>query len=244
MLELTSNLEIIVCQIRNEHPTMALKSMYTMIKPQGIGRDKFMELCKEKGYGGIKRYKPIRTTDSTGVKRFENMLIGLEITGINQVWSSDITYYKVEDEVFYLTFIIDNYSRLIVGWSTSTNLTTEDTTLKALKRALKERKSVNLTGLIFHSDGGGQYYAHEFRKLIQANGIQSSMCEYAYENGKAERINGVIKNNYLRHWDCSNFEKLAKNVDRACYNYNMQKPHSALKGVSPFVFEQNLLDSY
>jgi transposase InsO family protein len=152
-------LEVIVNQIRYEHPTMAIKSMYELIKPEGMGRDKFTAYCNELGLNQAKRFKPIRTTDSSGVIRFENRLINLSITRVNQVWSSDITYYQIGANVFYLTFVLDNYSRMILGWSVSESLRTENTTLPALKMAIKSRKEVNLKGLIFHSDGGGQYYA-------------------------------------------------------------------------------------
>ncbi len=235
-------LEVIVNQIRYEHPTMAIKSMYELIKPAGMGRDKFIAYCNELGLNQAKRFKPIRTTDSSGVIRFENRLINLSITRVNQVWSSDITYYQIGENVFYLTFVLDNYSRMILGWSVSESLRTENTTLPALKMAIKSRKEVNLKGLILHSDGGGQYYAKIFLEFTMKYGIINSMCEYAYENGKAERINGIIKNSYLRHWKCNNLNDLNKNVDRACTNYNKEKPHKALKKLSPLVFERNLIN--
>ncbi len=138
-------------------------------------------------------------------------------------------------------FIIDNYSRFIVGWSVSDGLKTEQTTLRALKLAVKRRGGVDLTGLIFHSDGGGQYYAKSFLAYTREKNMVNSMCEYAYENGKAERVNGIIKNNYLRPWGCSNKAELVKNVDRACTNYNNEKPHKAIKMISPLEFERKCL---
>jgi putative transposase len=126
--------------------------------------------------------------------------------------------------VYYITFIIDNYSRFIVGWSVSDGLKTEQPTLRALKLAVKRRGGVDLTGLIFHSDGGGQYYAKACLAYTREKNMVNSMCEYAYVNGKAERVNGIIKNNYLRPWGCSNKAELVKNVDRACSNYNNEKP--------------------
>lgn len=235
-------LEVIVNQIRHEHPTMAIRSMYELIKPEGIGRDKFVIYCNELGLHKVKRFKLIKTTDSSGVVRFANHLINLTITRINQVWSSDITYYQIREKVYYLTFIIDNYSRIILGWSVSESLRTECTTLPALKMAIKQRKEVDLNGLIFHSDGGGQYYAKIFLEYTSRYGLINSMCEYAYENGKAERINGIIKNNYLKHWSNSNIKELTKNVYRACTNYNLEKPHKSLKMLSPLIFERNQIN--
>ncbi|MDV7398262.1 DDE-type integrase/transposase/recombinase, partial [Arthrospira platensis SPKY1] len=100
---------------------------------------------------------PIRTTNSLGVTRFENLLKGLELSHPNQVWSSDITYHELVDGVCYLTFIMDVYTRRILGHSVSRSLRTEDTTIPALRQALRLRKDMDLNGLIFHSDGGGQY---------------------------------------------------------------------------------------
>jgi len=240
-LEECGYLEIIVKQIRKRHPTMALRYMYEMIKPEVMGRDKFIAYCTDLGLMQKRKFKPIKTTDSSGVIRFPNLLAELKIVGVNQVWSSDITYYQMGDEVYYITFIIDNYSRLIVGWSVSDGLRTEQTTLAALIMAVKRRKGVNLRGLIFHSDGGGQYYAKLFLDYTEMNGFVNSMCEYAYENGKAERVNGVIKNNYLRPWGCSNKTELIRNVDRACANYNNEKPHKELKMISPINFEKKCL---
>jgi len=99
-------------------------------------------------------------------------------------------------------------------------LFTEQTTLVALNMAARCRKGVDLNGTIFHSDGGGQYYDKEFLKQTQRLGLVSSMCEYPWENGKAERINGVVKNNYLIHRSIDSFSGLVKEVDRSVQRYN------------------------
>lgn len=241
-MEKYGNLEVIINQIRLEHPTMSLRSLYELIKPEGMGRDKFISYCCELGLNQVKQFKPLRTTDSSGVIRFDNLLTNLNITRINQVWSSDITYFQIGENVYYLTFILDNYSRMILGWSVSESLKTEYTTLPALKMAVKNRKGVNLKGLIFHSDGGGQYYAKIFLDYTEELKFRNSMCEYAYENGKAERINGIIKNNYLKYWKSSDLGSLSRNVDRACTNFNLEKPHKSLKKLSPIIFERNLIN--
>ena len=240
-LEECGYLEVIIHQIRKRHPTMSFRYMYELINPAVMGRDKLILYCTSLE-GLVKRkFKPVRTTDSSGVTRFPNLITELKIVRVNQVWSSDITYYQIGEEVYYITFIIDNYSRFIVGWSVSDGLKTEQTTLRALKLAVKRRGGVDLTGLIFHSDGGGQYYAKAFLAYTREKNMVNSMCEYAYENGKAERVNGIIKNNYLRPWGCSNKAELVKNVDRACTNYNNEKPHKELKMLSPLNFEKKCL---
>ncbi|MCK5169106.1 MAG: integrase core domain-containing protein [Bacteroidales bacterium] len=109
----------------------------------------------------------------------------------------------------------------------------------AIKQREKEKQSVD--GLIFHSDGGGQYYDKEFLKLTGKYKIINSMCEYAWENGKAERLNGVIKNNYLIHRDINSFEELLREVDRSVYLYNFEKPHIELQRNSPIEFENSYI---
>lgn len=231
----------IVYDIRFDHPTMGVRDMYYKIKPECMGRDAFEAFCKEKKLMSERAKSYSRTTDSSGVIRFENLLVNLKITKINQVWQSDISYYEVCGKFYYLTFIIDAYSRRIVGHSTSERLYTEQTTLPALQMAIKTRNKTSIEGLIFHSDGGGQYYDNLFLKLTGNLKIKNSMCEFAWENGKAERINGVVKNNYLRHRKIDNYESLCKEVDRTVILYNNDKPHIGLKRKSPITFENELV---
>lgn len=228
-------------EIRKDHPTMSLRAMHHKINPGNLGRDAFERLCSQHGYKA--KSKPGRpyTTDSSGVIRFPNLLENSTLTSINQVYSSDITYFEVGQRFYYITFIMDNFSRLILGHSVSKELTTEQTTLAALHKAIELRKGQLKPGIIFHSDGGGQYYDKAFLKLTNDKEMENSMCEYAWENGKAERINGTIKNCYLNHWSIKTFEDLQKNVDRAVQLYNYQKPHKALNKMSPVEFEANII---
>jgi transposase InsO family protein len=232
---------LLVYQIRNDHPTMCCRDMYYKIQPQNMGRDAFESFCKQEGLMSVRAKNWRRTTDSTGVVRFDNLTIDLTINRINQVWQSDITYYEVKDKFYYITFIVDSFSRKIVGHNVSQRLYTEHTTLPALETAIRNRKNNKLDGLIFHSDGGGQYYDKEFLKLTKKNKIQNSMCEYPWENGKAERINGIIKNNYLKHRDIRGYSDLVKEVDRSVQLYNEEKPHSKLKRKTPVEFENHYI---
>lgn len=235
------NILLIIYQIRYDHPTMGCRDMYYKIRPSCIGRDAFERFCKEENLTVDRPKNYARTTDSSGVIRFENLLIELEINKINQVWQSDITYYEVGGKFYYITFIIDSFSRRIVGYNTSNRLYTEVTTLISLKMAIKLRGKAALKGLIFHSDGGGQYYDKAFLCLTKEMEIQNSMCETAWENGKAERINGVIKNNYLKHRRINTFEELVKEVDRSVSLYNAEKPHIKLQRKSPIEFEKEYI---
>lgn len=231
----------IIVDIRLDHPTLSCRAMYYKIQPQSVGRDKFELLCKDLGFSVEQKRSLHRTTDSTGVIRFDNLLESMILTQINQAWSSDITYYEVTSVFYYITFIIDCYSRKIVGYSTSKRLTTEQTTLPALRMAMKNRAYKVPPAMVFHSDGGGQYYDKGFLKYTMQYKIRNSMCEMAYENGKAERINGTIKNNYLCHYKINTFEELVKSVDRAVALYNNDRPHKSLKYKTPDNFEKETL---
>lgn len=240
--ELLNNLEVLLVQLRNDHPVMALRTIHQMLQVKGIGRDQFESYFKSLGLG-IERRKNYRiTTDSRGVTKFDDLRQDVKLTGINQLWVSDITYFEVGRRFYYITFILDVFSRRIVGYSASKTLSTIETTLPALKMALKCRgisKAHPAPGLIFHSDGGGQYYCKDFLHLLRLNQIRSSMAEVVYDNSHAERINGIIKNNYLIHRSIESFEQLVKELDRSVKLYNHKKPHSSLKNQTPAEFEQN-----
>lgn len=234
---------MLVYRIREDHPTMGLRDIYFKITPIGIGRDRFEIFCKQSGLMVERTQNLRRTTDSSGVIRFENLLIGLVINKPNQVWQSDITYFELNERFYYITFIIDAFTRVIVGHAVSQRLKTEQTTLPALQKAIKSRIDLmkNNHALIFHSDGGGQYYDKDFLELTKKYKIKNSMCQYPWENGKAERINGIIKNNYLIHRIINSFEQLQKEVDRSVLLYNNEKPHIKLQRKSPIQFEKEYL---
>ena len=231
---------ILIEEIREYHPTMGVRDLYYKIRPTCMGRDAFERFCMYENLMARRARNRCRTTDSSGVHRYDNLLVNLIIDHKNQVWQSDITYFEVSGAFYYITFIIDAYTRYIVGYSVSKTLKTEDTTIPALKMAISNRRGENLEGLIFHSDGGGQYYSRMFIELTSRHGILNSMCVEPWENGKAERINGVIKNNYLIYRSIKTYDDLVKEVDRAVRLYNTDKPHIKLKRLTPFEFEKSL----
>jgi hypothetical protein len=228
---------IIIRQVRKDHPKMSCRDLYLLVRPQFMGRDRFEAFCFEEGFMVTLKKNFRRTTNSLGVTRFPNLIQGLEWTGVNQVWVSDITYYEMNNRFYYLTFIMDLYSRKIIGYSESDNLLTRDTTIPALNMAITNRKGQDLAGLIFHSDGGGQYYCKDFLKITGSINIQNSMCESVYENPHAERLNRTIKNNYLYPYGPENRIELRIMLKKAVDMYNLQKPHGSLKGLSPVNFE-------
>lgn len=236
--EIETNTVLIITDIRKDHPTMCCRYMYHKINPSCFGRDKFLKLCDEYGFKASSKISTKKTTDSSGVIRFDDLRKGLKLQDINQLWSSDITYYDLNDRFYYLTFIMDEYSRRIIGHQVSERLYTKHTTIPALKKAIRTRRKSMREGIIFHSDGGGQYYSSQFLKLTNKYKFKNSMCEYSYDNPKAERLNGVIKNNYLKKYSIFNIDQLVKQVDRAVRLYNTDKPHSSLHRKTPVEFEE------
>jgi len=227
----------LINEIREDHPRMSARDIYLKLQPGCMGRDQFERFCMDSGYR-IKRLRNFRvTTNSLGVTRFPNMIKDIEVTHVNQVFVSDITYFDIGSDTYYLTFIMDLFNREIVGWSASDNLRTENTTLPALHRVIYERGRANLKGAIMHSDGGGQYYCKEFKELTRSLGMINSMTEEkVYENSHAERLNGIIKNNYLYPYSPTNMTSLKRLLDKAVLMYNTEKPHKALGKLTPSEF--------
>jgi putative transposase len=231
----------LINEIRYDHPRMSARDIYLKLQPHCMGRDQFERFCMDAGYR-IKRLKNFRvTTNSLGVTRFPNMIKDLRVTRVNQVFVSDITYFDIGSDTYYLTFIMDLYNREIVGWSVSDNLRTETTTLPALLMLIMQRGKVNIKGSIIHSDGGGQYYSNEFKSLTKSLEMINSMTEEkVYENSHAERLNGIIKNNYLYPYGPTNIRSLRKLLDKAVLMYNTQKPHKALGKLTPKAFKDTI----
>jgi putative transposase len=229
---------MLVNRIRKDHPCMSVRDIYFKLNPQSMGRDKFELFCFEHGYRVKKRRNFRITTDSRGVTRFPNLIKELEVTAVTQVLVSDITYYEMLGKFYYITLIMDLFNREVIGFSASNSLRTEDTTLPALNLAKKKCGQAALEGSIIHSDGGGQYYSNEFKKLTQKLKMYNSMTEETvYENSHAERLNGTIKNSYLYPYGPETFEELKKELERAVYMYNNGKPHKALNKMTPVQFK-------
>lgn len=227
----------IVRQVRQDHPSMGVQALYQKLRPKTMGRDRFYAWYRERGLTIKPRKNWRRTTDSSGVIRFDNLIKGIQLQGVNQVWVSDITYYEIRDQFYYLTFVMDQYSRKIKGFHASRSLRTEETTIPALRMAMKYLSAGQYP--IIHSDGGGQYYSKSFLDLTNGR-FKNSMGESAYENPHAERLNRTIKNSYLWHYRPDNFEQLQKQLFRAVEMYNDGKPHKGLMGLTPKEFETKI----
>ena len=220
-------------ELRKEHPGCGLEKMYYSLNPDFIGRDRFIELFMDLGFRIKKRINYKRTTYSVASK-YTNLIKGLSISAPSIVWQSDITYYDVNDKFYYVVFIIDVYTKVIVGYTVSDNMRAT-ANVKALEMALMNNKPP----VIHHSDRGGQYIYSEYINLLEANKCKISMCKSSQDNAYAERINRTIKEEYLDYWQPRDFKQLKNDTKRAVEHYNNKRIHNNLERSQPAAFAQN-----
>ena len=227
--------------IRADHPGCGVEKMYSSLQPKYMGRDKFCEIFMDLGYRvrTIKNYR--RTTIPTHLN-YPNLIEGMMVTRPYQVLQSDITYFYLNDKFYYLVFIIDVYTREVVGYNVSFNMRHESN-IKALEMALKQIDSKDRVNMIHHSDRGSQYGSKPYIKILKDSGIEVSMGQKAQDNAYAERINGTIKNEYLKLWNIVDYKDLKVKVKKAVTHYNNVRKHSSLlNGVSPKEFKKIVLN--
>lgn len=224
--------------LRTLHPEMGAKKMYDKLKPESMGRDLFIKLVISHGLGVPRRYNYAKTTQNARIYKYKNLIAGITLNDINQLWVSDITYFRIGERYYYLTFIEDVYSRKIVGYVAYETLQAEANII-ALTMALNNRDIDN--GLIHHSDRGVQYHSNSYTDLLQSKNIKISMCNSVYENAHIERINGIIKNEYLRYQTINTHKDLKHCLNKAVVLYNKERPHWSLGKMSPMEYEKYLL---
>jgi len=225
--------------LRSEHPGCGVEKMYYTLNPDFIGRDKFISIFMELGYK-VRSFKSYHRTTIPIHSQYKNLIQGLMVRDRNIVWQSDITYYQVRENFYYIVFIIDIYTKKILGYSLSDNLRAE-ANMKALKMAIKNCNG-RLDNLIHHSDRGSQYIYSKYIKLLVDNDVKISMGEKAQDNAYAERINGTIKNEYLKYWSITKFEDLKVKLKKAVKHYNTKRIHDGLPDkMTPNKFDKKIL---
>ena len=191
-----------------------------------IGRDKFFDILRANHLLIIpKKSYHITTNSHHRFRKHKNLVLDYEITKPNEVWVADITYIGNRKNPSYLSLITDAYSKKIVGHHVADNLNTESS-LIALKRALKKNKK-GAKSLIHHSDRGLQYCSNEYQKILEKHQLKCSMTQNSdpYENAVAERVNGILK----QEFEIDKFEVETslrrKIVDESIEIYNELRPH-------------------
>lgn len=232
----------LVREKRISHPRSGARKLFKMLDLQGqIGINQFESLISEKGLGVPIKRSAYKTTNSNHpLFKYVNLLNGYKLTGVNQVWATDITYFILGGKVYYITFIMDVYSRRILGYTASESMGHANN-LKVLQQSIKMRDSKGLDKLIHHSDKGSQFCSNAYIKLLESNNIFISMAGTSLENAYVERLNGILKNDYLyprnKVYDLKSLNKELKEIVRL---YNQERPHSELGNLTPVRFEEKL----
>lgn len=224
-------------ELRAEQPGCGVEKMYYTLSPDFMGRDRFIDLFMEIGYR-VKRNRNYRRTTYASKFYYPNLIKGMVIRSPSVIWQSDITYIEVKGKFYYAVFIIDVYTRIIVGYQVSDNMRAS-ANIKAINMALKE----HLPPRIHHSDRGSQYTYGKYIKLLEDNNCSISMGLTAQDNAYAERINLTIKEEYIDHWKPKSFTELKQQVKRAVNNYNSKRIHNELNRKTPKEFEYQCLNS-
>lgn len=185
--------------IRKKQPKVGGRKLLMDLQEFGfkIGRDRLFAILRKHDMLVKRKKRGPRTTYSNHwLRKYANLIKGMELTGPNQVFVSDITYIRVTGGFAYLSLVTDAFSRKIVGWDISSSLCVTGA-LRALKMAL--RGVAHPEGLVHHSDRGIQYCCEDYVKLLNDNHILISMTEenHCYENAVAERVNGILKDEFL-----------------------------------------------
>lgn len=223
----------LVKQHRKLHPRLGTRKLVVVMSAQladlgiSLGRDRLFRMLRERGLL-IKRRRGMRTTDSRhGFRIWPNLVRNVVPAMVNQVWVSDITFIRTEEGFMYLALVMDAFSRKIVGYNISESLAAEGC-IGALKMALEDLPAHACP--IHHSDRGLQYCCHDYIVLLEKRGSPISMTEinHCYENAKAERLNGILKQEYLLGQTFRDKKQAAVAGRQAVLLYNACRPHISL----------------
>ncbi len=221
-------------QLRAEHPGCGVEKMYYTLTPDFIGRDRFIDTMMQLGYR-LKRKKNYKRTTIAGKVYYPNLIKGIKVNAPNIIWQSDITYIPIADKHYYAVFIIDVYTKEIVGYSIADHIRAT-ANLKALQMALTKHPPPE----IHHSDRGSQYTYKEYIKVLKCKGVKISMATCAQDNAYAERINRTIKEEYLNYWKPKTFRQLKQQIKKAVKHYNSKRVHNNIERKTPKQFKQNI----
>lgn len=235
--EVATNAVHVMTDIRKRHKRMSCRKMYyASTAPLPIGRDIFEQIGFKNGFKIKSKRSAIKTTWGQRVEVYPNLIAGLVIDNINQVWQSDIFYIAIAGKHNYGITIIDVYSRKLLAVHISKQMTANQL-LKAVKKAFESRGGISVKGCIIHSDRGSQYISNEYKQIIRQNKMQLSMCKMPQENAYAERVQGTIKNEYLYEEQLTE-QNIQRITIRTIKYYNEERPHNELNNITPIAFEK------
>ena len=233
----------LVRTIRMDMPRLGTRKLYTLLKDEltvmGVGRDTLFKILK----ANKMLIKPLRsyhvTTNSHHrFRKHKNLIESLNIKSPEQVWVSDITYVGKRSNPMYLALVTDAYSKKIMGYNLSNTLAVEGSS-QALQMAVSKRSHPS-ESLIHHSDRGLQYYSDEYQRKLNKNGITCSMTESydPYANAVAERINGILKQEFLMKTQTLQLDIMQKVIKQTVDIYNKRRPHISNHMRTPEIMHQ------
>jgi len=231
-------IKAMVLRLRRYMPRLGTRKLYYLLKPEieaagiKIGRDALFDYLREQDLLVKAKRSYTKTTYSNHwMKKHPNLLEGLTIKQPEQVFVSDITYLESEEGVHYLSLVTDASSRKIMGHEMSRQMKASDV-VKALNMAAQQR--ISSSALIHHSDRGSQYCSSLYQSALIKHDIKPSMTDGydCYQNALAERINGILKQEFLLY-RCKSFDDLKQLVNESIETYNNMRPHLSLGMKTP-----------
>jgi len=228
-----------VCVVRRQMPRLGTRKLQYLLNQQvggdrgPVGRDWLFNFLRTHGLLVKRKRKYIKTTDSSQWRRqYPNRIKNYRPNKPEQLWVADITYLLTQQETLYLHLLTDAYSKKIVGYEVSQSLAASATG-NALKAALAQRQYGG--SIIHHSDRGSQYCSQEYTEIQMQAGMQISMTQDGspYDNAIAERINGILKQEYGLDEIIGDERLLKSQVKQAINSYNTQRPHLSCSMLTP-----------
>lgn len=237
-----------VLALRAQMPRLGTRKLHYLLKDSlqkdgvKMGRDALFDLLRGEDLLVKKRRRFTKTTNSSHwMRKYPNRAKALVIKRPEALWVADITYVTLREGYCYLHLITDAYSKLIQGWSVSADMAATSTAA-ALKMAIKERSYHG--ALTHHSDRGLQYCSSLYTNLLEQNGIIISMTEDGspYDNAIAERVNGILKDEFGIDEVFNSIKDVQKQVSQSIHIYNNQRPHLSNGMLTPMeMHRQNKL---
>jgi putative transposase len=217
-------------------PRLGVRKLHYLLQESNvpIGRDQLFGLLREKGLLVLKRRKYTITTNSKHwLRKYPNLAKNITLTHPEQLWVADITYLDTKNGHLYLHLVTDAYSKRIMGYELCENMEAAST-LKALKMAVNNRQYKGNV-LMHHSDRGLQYCSKLYTSCLIESGILISMTENGdpYENAIAERINGILKDEFGLYDQMEDITDAALQTNQSIDTYNNQRPHLSCSMLTP-----------
>ena len=230
--------------MRQEQPRLGTRKLHYILKSElGVGRDKLFEILRKEQMLITKRRKYVKTTNSKHwMRTYADISKQLELKQPEQLWVADITYLSTREKTVYLNLVSDAYSKQIMGYTLSKDLKAEST-VKALQMALSRRVYQN-RNILHHSDRGLQYCSRVYIDELRRNKCQISMTQDGspYDNAVAERINGILKDEFYCDEKFDSFEQAKKHIEQSIMIYNTKRPHLSCSMLTPAeMHQQNIL---